>query len=401
MITLWLPGNRFELLENGDAYFPCLFERIAAAEREVLLETFILFDDAVGRALRDALLQAAGRGAEIHVLVDGWGSAELSPDYTRPLLEAGVHIRSHEPTRRLFGARTDVLRRMHRKLAVVDGRHAFVGGINLSADHRLDHGAEAKQDYAVRIEGPLVGQIQAFCRASVDTPQPPRHRWLRLWRRRQEPDVEAPAPEEPTAAFVTRDNHRHRTDIERQYRDALRGAQHRVLIASAYFLPGYRLLQDLRHAARRGVQVDLVLQGRPDLPWAQSASALLYRYLIRAGVRVHEFRERPLHAKVAVIDDRWATIGSSNLDPTSLGLNLEANVFMRDAGFARRLRQTLEEQLLAKTTRVRQRPASRLASAWIALRTTLVFHALRRFPVWLRLLPRREPRVKPLRADAG
>lgn len=402
MKAQWLPGNRFELLENGDAYYPRLFEAIAAAQREVLLEVVILFDDAVGRDLRQALLKAAGRGAEVHVLVDGWGSADLGPDYTQPLVDAGVHIRSYEPSRRLFGARTDVLRRMHRKIVVVDGEYAFVGGINLSTDHLLSFGAEAKQDYAVRIEGPLVGQIQAFCRASIDGPQPPRQRWLQRWRERLGGrEVDPPAPDEATAALVTRDNRRHRTDIEREYRAALHRATERVLIANAYFFPPYRLLQDLRRAARRGVQVDLVLQGRPDLPWAQKVSAMLYRHLIRAGVRVHEYDERPLHAKVAVIDDRWATIGSSNLDPTSLGLNLEANVFMRDADFARRLRRTIEEQLLAKATRVRPPPAGRLMSAWIGLRMLIVFHALRRFPVWLRLLPKRTPRIATLGADAG
>jgi phosphatidylserine/phosphatidylglycerophosphate/cardiolipin synthase-like enzyme len=110
----------------------------------------------------------------VHVLVDGWGSPDLPPSFTQPLLDAGVKLRSFEPAQRLFGARINMLRRMHRKLVVVDGRRAFVGGINYSIDHLADHGPIAKQDYAVEIEGPLVGQIQAFCRASLESPEPVR-----------------------------------------------------------------------------------------------------------------------------------------------------------------------------------------------------------------------------------
>jgi len=126
----WVPGNRITLLENGEGYYPRVFDAIVAAEHEVLLETFILFDDSVGRDLQQALLRAAEHGAEVHVLVDGWGSPDLPPSFTQPLLDAGVKLRSFEPAQRLFGARINMLRRMHHKLVVVDGRRAFVGGIN-------------------------------------------------------------------------------------------------------------------------------------------------------------------------------------------------------------------------------------------------------------------------------
>jgi len=402
----WVPGNRITLLENGEGYFPRVFEAIAAAEHEVLIETFILFDDKVGRELQQALLRAAGRGAEVHVLVDGWGSPDLAPSYTRPLLDAGVRLRSFEPAKRLFGARINMLRRMHRKLVVVDGRYAFVGGINYSIDHLAEFGPLAKQDYAVEIEGPLVGQIQAFCRASLDTPEPIRRSWLQRWRESLDLDdvhgtfANGNGPAGARAAFVTRDNRANRTDIERHYRAALRSARERVLIANAYFFPGYRLLRDLRRAARRGVQVDLVLQGRPDLPWVQRASELLYGHLMRAGVRVHLYAERPLHAKVAVVDDRWATVGSSNLDPTSLSLNLEANVVVRDETFARQLRTQIEHLMQQRCERVQLPTPGRLRSAWIAVRSLVVFHLMRRFSTWVRQSADGAPRVVPLHADS-
>lgn len=407
MNSRWVPGNRITLLENGEGYYPRVFDAIAAAEKEVLLETFILFDDRVGRDLQQALLRAAARGAEVHVLVDGWGSPDLPPSFTQPLLDAGVRLRSFEPAQRLFGARVNMLRRMHRKLVVVDGRRAFVGGINYSIDHLADYGPLAKQDYAVEIEGPLVGQVQAFCRASLEAPQPARRSWLQRWRAGRDRDGAhgengadaAAAHGGARAAFVTRDNRAHRNDIERHYRAAVRSAHGRVLIANAYFFPGYRLLRDLRRAARRGVQVDLVLQGRPDMPWVQRASELLYGYLMRAGVRIHEYGERPLHAKVAAVDDRWATVGSSNLDPTSLGLNLEANVVVRDEAFARHLRERIEH-LMQHCEVVRLPTPGPLRSAWIALRSLVVFHAMRHFSSWARQSPDGAPRVVPLQADS-
>lgn len=410
MNSHWVPGNRISLLENGEGFYPRVFESIAAAEHEVLLETFILFDDKVGRALQEALLCGAGRGAKVSVLVDGWGSPDLPLSFMQPLHRAGVELRSFEPAQRLFGNRINVLRRMHRKLVVVDGRRAFVGGINYSADHLADFGPLAKQDYTVEVEGPLVGQIQAFCRASLSTPQPARRLWLQRWREhRARADADADSPDDHItataesgmrAAFVTRDNCSNRNDIERHYRAAVRSASQRVLIANAYFFPGYRLLRDLRRAAKRGVQVDLLLQGQPDVPWAQRASELLYGYLMRVGVRVHLYSERPLHAKVAVVDDRWATVGSSNLDPTSLSLNLEANVVVRDAAFAINLREQIEKLMQQRCERVQLPTPGPLRSAWIALRSLVVYHAMRHFSTLVRRLPNAAPRVVPIQSDA-
>jgi cardiolipin synthase len=309
-------------------------------------------------------------------------------------------MRAFDPVRRLFGQRINLFRRMHRKLVVTDGQTAFVGGINFSVDHLAESGPKAKQDYAVQIEGPLVAQIRAFCRAALATPQPRRTSWLRRWRAQTgaasglaDPDAGA------VAALVTRDNADHRDDIERQYRAALRRARERVIIANAYFFPGYRLLKDLRRAARRGVQVDLILQGAPDMPIVQTAASLLHPHLIRAGVRIHEYCQRPLHGKVATVDDEWATVGSSNLDPTSLGLNLEANVLVRDPAFARLLRERLDALIEEGCSVVKLAPPTRLGSAWIQLRSFFVFHFLRNFPSWIDHLPASEPKVAALQAE--
>ncbi len=407
MKSSWLPGNEFTLLENGEAFFPRVFEVIAAGQREVLLETFILFDDKVGRGLREALMQAARRGADVNVLVDGWGSPDLSEAFMAPLIEAGVSFRVFDPVVKLMGKRVNLFRRMHRKLVVVDGQRAFVGGINFSIDHLAEYGPLAKQDYAVEISGPLVAQIHDFCRASLDESRNARRSWRQRWkeRRHQVSDYRSSSAAgrqgRPEAAFVTRDNVNHRTDIEVQYRMALRGAKQRVVIANAYFFPGYRLLKDLRRAARRGVQVDLILQGEPDMAIVKTVATLLHAHLIRSGVRVHEYCQRPLHGKVAVIDDEWATVGSSNLDPTSLGLNLEANVFMRDPVFARDLRERLDDLMVTSCREVQLPKIGPVASLWVQVRSFFVFHFLRGFPIVALRLPRQEPKITLVQADAG
>ncbi len=396
----WIPGNRCTLLENGEAFFPAVFDAIRAAEREVIVETFILFEDKVGNALHAALVDTARRGVSVDLLVDGFGSSELTPEFIAGLTAAGVRVRVFDPGVRFLGLRTNVFRRMHRKIVVVDGRRAFVGGINYSADHLADFGPEAKQDYSIEVTGPLVAEIHRFVRAAVA--EPGRRRWFQ---RRAVPPPEAalPAAGDAQALFVIRDNHERRTDIERHYRVAIRAARQRVVIANAYFFPGYRLLHELRRAARRGVDVRLILQGEPDMQIVKTAAEMLYRHLLRAGVRIYEYCERPLHGKVALTDDEWATVGSSNLDPLSLALNLEANVMIRDRDFNRRLSERLDALMASSCTEVarEQLPPS---SWWHQLRSLVVFHVLRRFPAWAGWLPAHMPRLDVAQAapaDAG
>ncbi|MBK1714589.1 cardiolipin synthase ClsB [Rubrivivax gelatinosus] len=383
----WTAGNAVRLLENGEAFFPAVFEAIRDARHEVLLETFILFEDKVGLALHAALLEAAARGVQIDVMVDGFGSPDLSSEFTGSLLAAGVRLRSFDPSWRLFGRRFNVLRRMHRKIVVVDGETAFVGGINYSADHLADYGPEAKQDYSVMLRGPVVQTIREFALAAIRggaRGEPPLPR----------PVFATPAAEGPVQAMlVTRDNIEHRSDIERQYRAALRSARHSVIIANAYFFPGWRFLKELRRAARRGVDVRLVLQGTPDMPIVKTAAGLLYDHLLRGGVKIHEYCDRPMHGKVAVIDDDWATVGSSNLDPLSLSLNLEANVILRDRGFVAELRARLQHLIRHSCQEVQPEPAPRW-QLWMRMRSYFVLRFAQRFPLWARVLPTHAPRLE-------
>ena len=390
----WVPGNQFELLENGEEFFPAVFEAIRGARQEVLLETFILFDDKIGRELHAALLDAARRGVEVHVLVDGFGSPDLPDAFIAELVQAGVHFRVFDPGgRRLFGQRLNVLRRMHRKIVVVDGELGFIGGINYSADHVADFGPQAKQDWAVRVRGPIVAHMHRFARRAVLTKEERR-------RTQRTPLAQLPTAGSADAIFVTRDNEQHTTAIERHYLIALRAARQRVVIANAYFFPGWRLVRALRRAARRGVQVSLILQGEPDMPIVKTAANLLYDHLLRAGVRVYEYCDRPLHGKVALVDDEWSTVGSSNLDPLSLSLNLEANVVIRDRAFTALRHPRLQTLICDSCHEGAPEPQGRWEGLRL-LRGYCVYHLMRWFPTWAGWLPRHRPSIALVGAEAG
>jgi cardiolipin synthase len=333
---------------------------------------------------------------QVDVTIDGWGSPELSPAFISSLCEAGVRLHVFDPGPRPFGLRPNMLRRMHRKIVVVDGQTAFMGGINYSADHLADYGPEAKQDWSVEIQGPIVAEIHRFAHANLaaGTRHNPARRWWR-WRRqvRSSPD-QLPRAGTARAMLVSRDNSYHTTDIEKQYRIAIRAARKRIVIANAYFFPGYRLIRDLRRASRRGVDVVLILQGTPDMAIVKVGASALYSHLAKAGVRIFEYCDRPLHGKVALVDDEWATVGSSNLDPLSLQLNLEANVVIRDRAFNHHLHERLEQLMRDSCKQVRYEELEN--AGWLqVLCSFIAFHLVRLYPGFGSWLPRHRPRLAP------
>ncbi|WP_313711926.1 cardiolipin synthase ClsB [Pseudomonas sp.] len=386
----WVDGNHVELLINGEQYYPRVFEAMAQAQEEILLETFIIFDDKVGQQLQKVLIAAAKRGVRVEVAVDGYGTADLPDSFVAALTDAGVSFHAFDPQPRLAGMRTNLFRRLHRKIVVIDGTRAFIGGINYSADHLGDFGPMAKQDYAVEVTGPVVAQVHAASR--------------RLMAPVLEPPSEVRPVTQPTgqstAVLVERDNRLRSTDIETHYLQALRAARRRVVVANAYFFPGYRLLRELRNAARRGVEVTLILQGQPDMRWVRALSRLLYNYLLRDGVRIREYCQRPLHGKVALVDEQWATVGSSNLDPLSLSFNLEANLFIRDPAFNKQLYEHL--QTLA-SEQCKPVTLARMVRGywWRAPLIFVCFHVIRHFPRIAGWFPAHRQRLRSVQPEVA
>lgn len=387
----WRDGNCVELLINGEEFFPRVFDSIRKAKREVLLETFILCEDEVGKELQKALIAAAKRGARVEVTVDDYGTADLSEKFIQELTDAGVSLHVFDPTPRLLGIRVNMFRRLHRKLVVVDANEAFVGGINFSIDHITSVGPDTKQDYAVLVRGPIVQDVRKTC---LHLLRHGRHKTKSLGNTMSTPALDRAG--KVRMLLAVRDNIWHTKDIERHYLRAIHGAKERLVIANAYFFPGYRLLRALRRAARRGVKVILILQGKPDMPWVSACSRLLYQYLLREKVVIYEYCQRPLHGKVALADDKWVTVGSSNLDPLSLALNLEANLVIEDAEFNQKLFAHLQSLAKSHCKPIDVKIAEH-GYWWRLPFIFLSFHFLRIFPIVAGWFPAHKPDIQLLK----
>ena len=372
-------GNDVRLFNSGKALFGAMIERIDAATTDVALETYIFCDDALGRAVSAALVRAAARGVRVRVITDGLGSARLAlfADWAA----AGIEHRIYNP--HVFGPFG--FSRTHRKLAVIDDEAAYCGGINV-VDDCLNNGRPLplpRWDFAVELRGPVVVDIREAielqwhrirlgrrpplpvpsaappvrgARASAgpmaplaagdaaerlaepvdealrelaDAVPPGRiERIVERVRARLRASVSDPhTAHVPCVAFVARDNVVNRRAIERAYLEAIEQARHEVLLANPYFMPGGRLRRALTDAAARGVNVRLLI-GRKEFRFLDYGVPFLYHALLGAGVRVAEYEKTLLHGKVAVVDSKWATVGSSNLDALSLVLNNEANVVL-------------------------------------------------------------------------
>jgi cardiolipin synthase len=346
----FVAGNKVVLLRNGTEFFPALQQAIDVARYEVHLQTYIYEIDLIGRAIADALKRAAARGVSVCLLLDGFGCKDMPRDFVLELREAGVEVLFYRPKVSPWTLRRRRLRRLHRKVAVVDGRIAFVGGINIVDDMNAPEHTPPRVDYAVSVEGPLLVMI----RASV------RRLWRRTaWARLRKVDAgHMKGRLQPTvaggvaAAYVVRDNFWHRRDIENAYLNAIDNADSEVVIANSYFLPGVRFRRALIAASHRGVRVVLLLQARVEYLLLDYATRALYDELLDAGIEIHEYQKSFMHSKVAVIDGHWATVGSSNIDPFSLLLAREANVVVEDADFAHELRQDIEHAIQSGSRQV-------------------------------------------------
>lgn len=376
------PGNTLVLLPGGEALFAALIEAMDAAQQSVHLETYIFHFQGAPLAVAEALERAARRGLTVRLVVDGVGTGPLPPLWAQRFEAAGVQVTVYAPLGRLGLLVPSRWRRLHRKLCVVDGRTGFCGGINLLDDYfdpRDGALLYPRFDFAVCCAGPLARAMddtmmqlwwRLLARSRVRQRQF-KAAWL-AWRAqprlagsgaatmglsdavwaaaqvRHQPSTPAGLPPQvtdATAALVLRDNIWHRADIERTYLKAVADARTEVLLANAYFVPGRRLRKALVLAVQRGVRVRVLLQGRYEGFMQYHAARPVYKQMLDAGIDIREYTPSALHAKVAVIDGRWATVGSSNLDPLSLLLAREANVVTADARFAADLRQRLDQAL--------------------------------------------------------
>lgn len=336
----FVDNNHLTLLHNGEEYFPQLEAAIEKAHTEIHIEAYVFEYDAIGRKISEALKRAAQRGVSVNLLLDGFGSQALSQKEIHNMLQAGVKVLIFRPESIFSMPRRHRLRRMHRKLVSIDAQTAFIGGINIIADQHNPEKTAPRFDYAVLVKGPLLAQIHSAMS----------HLWTLLaWvhlKKRWIDPIAIKATDKPCgnqkAALVIRDNLRHRRDIEHAYLHAINEAHTEIIIANAYFLPGRKFTSALKNAVQRGVNVQLLLQGKIEYFLQHHATQALYEDLLKAGIKIYEYNRSYLHAKVAVIDHHWATVGSSNIDIFSLLLAREANIVVDDDHFAAQLRTSLK-----------------------------------------------------------
>lgn len=371
-------GNRITLLKNGAQLFPAMIKAINAATSEIRLESYMFCNDVAGNEIAEALKRAAKRNVKVQVLVDGIGTLGTPQSFFDDMQLAGIAVLVFRPESRLFNVKKSRLRRVHRKIALIDGRVGFVGGINLIDDMNECMSEFPRYDYAVQVEGPVLADVYLEMVKLWRTVS-----WWKFGKR----DKAFPLPNFPTHVpaplehetkkgdtnilFVVRDNFHHRRDIESAYLSAVGHARSEVLITSPYFLPGHHFRRALMSATKRGVKVILLLQGRADHALLQQATRALYTQLLSAGIDIFEYHRSMLHGKVAVVDNDWATVGSSNLDPFSLLLNREANVVVIDEKFAGELRASVMEEIRSNATQLdptdwKKRKLLDRASSWIA-----------------------------------
>ncbi len=354
--SAWPDADELTLLQGSQEYFPALIADIEQAQTQIYFETYIFDTAASGQGVAQALMAAAQRGVAVHLVVDGIGSRSLSVEWQQRLQAAGVQLRVFSPPGRWLLFVRQQWQRLHRKLCAIDGRVAYCGGINVLDDfHDPNHGAldQPRLDFSVRVGGVLAAQIAATCHSLWQKLQGASSKATQtgqlLGIQNKRDTLRGFGQKPGQAALVLRDNLRQRRSIERSYLRAIGRARQDVLIANAYFFPSSKLLKALCHAAGRGVQVRLLLQGRYEYFLQAHASIAFYAPLLRAGVQIYEYEASFLHAKVAVVDasgrSTWATVGSSNLDPLSLLLAREANVVSRQRDFAQQLQSRLQAAL--------------------------------------------------------
>jgi len=359
------------LLRDGAQAFPAMLDAIGDAERQVLLEMYWIDSDQTGRRFATALADAAARGVQVALLYDSLGSWEAESSMFVELERAGVAVVEFNPLapwkKRFRLAR--LTRRNHRKILVVDSRVGFTGGVNLADPWLpLDEGGQGWRDDVIRVEGPCVsGLIDGFC-----------HSWLREGGRKlvRLKGAECLDGAAQNVRVLGENYSRHRREIMQAYLYNIYRAKKRIWITNSYFLPDRMVVRALRRAARRGVDVRVLLPGVSDVEIVRHATRAMWGSLLRSGVRIYEWMPSILHAKSAVIDGRWSTTGTFNLDYRSIRANLEVNVAVLDEGFA----EVMEASFLKDLDQSREVDAQ--SHAFRSLGDRLlewIFYGLRRF----------------------
>ena len=328
-------ANRATLYAHGGDFFPALFAAMEAAANAIRAEFYIVRADATGDRFARALMDAAGRGVDVALIYDTVGCFDTSASYFRRLEAAGVRCLAFNPPtfRRLHWL--DV--RNHRKVAVIDGRTAFLGGINVGDEYAgFGESMTRWRDVGARLDGPAAAELDAIFRKT----------WARETGDELAPCTALPADDgDAEVTLINGTPRQTRSAILRSFSLTMTDARHSIRIVTPYFVPGPRILRALLRAVQNGVQVQLMLPSVSDLPLVQVASRAWLRPLLQAGVEVYQRQGTILHAKVMLIDEAWATIGSANLDQRSFHRNYELNAVIDSHVFGAQVQRMFTDDL--------------------------------------------------------
>jgi cardiolipin synthase len=343
VVERFVPGNAVKLLRDGREAFPAMLEAIAQARRQVLLEMYWFGSDRVGRRFADELSRARQRGVEVAVIYDSVGSISADRAMFAELEALGAHVLEYNPVapwrQRVRLSFTRHSRRDHRKILVVDGNVGFTGGINLAEQWApVEEEGGGWRDDMMRIMGPAVNGLT--------------HCFQRVWRRHALPPLlhlhakAPPAGERLLPVRILGERYyRHRHQIAKDYATRLYAAKRRAYISNSYFVPDGSIRRALVRAARRGVDVRVIVPAHSDVEPVKYAGRAQYGRLLDAGVRIYEWQEGMFHSKTAVIDSEWCTTGTFNFDYMSVRRNLEVNASVLDAELASEVERSFQEDL--------------------------------------------------------
>lgn len=308
-----LPKTHVRLVRSGSEFFELLEDRIRHAERSVHLQTYIFADDETGQRIGRALTDAALRGVQVYLVVDGYASQDLPTPFIEYLTRAGIHFRFFDPVWKskyfYFG------RRLHHKVVVIDGHQGLVGGINVSNNYNDTHESPAWLDWALYVEGTVVEELETICQRRAPG-------FSQRVLQRQAPD---PLTMRSVSVRVN-DWVRRKRDITHTYLNMLRHGSSHVTILSSYFLPGKVFRKNLLHAARRGLKIRLIVAGISDVRLAKYAERYMYPWLLRNNIEVFEYQRHVLHGKMGICDSQWLTLGSYNINNISAYASIELNL---------------------------------------------------------------------------
>ena len=330
--------NEVKLIRAGNEYFKLLQQLINSAQHSIHLQIYIYDDDETGLMIGEAMINAAKRNVQVYFIADGYASRLMSKSFIAQLRNAGIHFKYFEPLFRThhfyFG------RRLHHKVVVIDGKHALVGGINIANRYNDMPGKPAWMDYALYVQGEAAVQLFQICNE--------------MWEKsalkaiRLPDDIEdflRDIPEREYCSVRVRINDwvQYKNQVWRTYFQLFNHANKSIIIMCSYFLPGWELLRRLSKAAKRGVQIKIILAGPSDVKIAKNAERYLYSWMLKNNIEIYEYQPNVLHAKIAMTDGHWVTIGSYNINNISAHASMELNLDVRNRLFAQKVQQQMEQ----------------------------------------------------------